>query len=98
MTIESKQLLDDMIAVKLDTEPASKGRIKLPDWEKFLRGTVIAAGPGRPLYTGGRAPMACRVGDLVSFSPTSGMDADLGLGSPVRLMRDEDADACWEDA
>ena len=96
MSIETKQLLDDMIAVRLDTEPAAKGRIKLPDWQKYLRGTVVAAGPGAPTYAGGRKPMACQVGNLVSFPPTAGMDADLGVGSPIRLMRDEDVDCVWE--
>jgi co-chaperonin GroES (HSP10) len=98
MTIETKQLLDDMVAIQLDAEPASKGRIKLPDWQKYLHGTVIAVGPGKPLYTGGRGPMACQVGNKVSFAPTAGMDADLGVGHAVRLMHDVDVDAIWEDA
>lgn len=97
MSIESKTLLDDMIAVELDSEPAAKGRIKLPDWQKYLRGTVVSVGPGRPLYTGGRAPMLCSVGSKVSFSPTAGMDADLGLGHPVRLMKDSDVDCVWDE-
>ena len=45
----NRKLLDDMIAVELLGEPAAKGRIKLPDWQKYLRGTVIATGPGRML-------------------------------------------------
>lgn len=95
VSIENKVLLDDMIAVELDTEPAAKGRIKLPDWQNYLRGTVVAAGPGRPLYNGSRAPMSCIIGDRVSFPPTAGMDADLGLGKPIRLMKDGDVDAIW---
>jgi co-chaperonin GroES (HSP10) len=93
VTIEFHQrLLDDMIAVELIGEPASKGRILLPDWQKFLRGTVIATGPGRMLPFGERAPMECRVGDVVTFSPTAGMESDFGVGRAVRMMRDPDVD------
>ena len=91
--IEFRQrLLDDMIAVALIGESAAKGVIKLPDWQKYLRGTVIAVGPGRMLPEGGRAPMETAVGDVVTFSPTAGMESDYGVGRPVRLMRDVDVD------
>lgn len=96
MGIDTKQLLDDMIAVRLDEEPATKSQIKLPDWQKYLRGTVVAAGPGAALYTGGRAFMSCKVGDVVSFPPTAGMTADLGIGASVVLMRDSDVDCVWD--
>lgn len=88
--------IDDMLVVRLDAEPASKSVIKLPEWQKYLTGTVVAAGPGAPLYTGGRAPMECRVGDKVSFAPTAGMDTDYGVGNSVRMMRDSDVDAVWQ--
>lgn len=98
MTIEYKQqLLNDKIAVELDSEPAAKGRIKLPDWQKYLRGTVIAVGPGRALPNGERAPMVCKVGDRISFPPTAGMDANLGSTQQIRLMRDDDVECVWED-
>lgn len=98
MTIEFKQILiDDMIAVQLDSEHAAKGRIKLPDWQKYLRGTVIAVGPGKALYTGGRGPMAVAVGDKISFSPTAGMDTSYGVNQDIRLMREPDVEAIWEE-
>jgi chaperonin GroES len=91
--------INDMIVVRMDEDPAAKGRIKLPDWQKYLRGTVIAVGPGKALYTGGRGPMSCKVGDKVSFSPTAGMDIDYGsVGASIRMMRDPDVDAIWEAA
>lgn len=97
MTIEFKQQpLDDMIVVELASEHAAKGAIKLPDWQRYLRGTVIAAGPGAPLYTGGRGPMECKVGDVVTFSPTAGMDTEIGVGNKIRLMRDLDVDTVEE--
>lgn len=97
MTTEFKQIpLDDMIVVELITN--TKGRIKLPDWQKYLEGRVLAIGPGRPLYTGGRGPMECAVGDKVTFPPTAGMDTDYGVGKPVRMMRDVDVDTVLESA
>jgi chaperonin GroES len=88
-----------MIVVEMDAAPDSHGRIKLPDWQKYLRGTVIAVGPGKALYTGGRGPMACKVGDKVSFAPTTGMDIELGkVGNAIRMMRDQDVDCLWEAA
>jgi chaperonin GroES len=84
-------LLDDLIAVALLDK--AEGRVLLPDWQRILRGEVVAVGPGRMLPLGERAPMECRVGDTVSFSATAGMDADYGVGKKVRLMKDTDVDA-----
>lgn len=93
MTIDfHQQLLDDMLAVALIDTPASELRIKLPDWQRTLRGEVIAAGPGRMLPYGGRAPMECKPGDLVTFSATAGMESDYGVGRKLRMMRDTDVD------
>lgn len=94
MTIEFKQrLLDDFIVVALIDEPASESRIKLPDWQRTLRGEVVAVGPGRMLPEGGRAPMETRVGDVVTFAATAGMETDYGVGRKVRMMHDTDVDA-----
>jgi chaperonin GroES len=87
----SQRLLDDLIAVALLDK--SEGVIKLPDWQRTLRGEVVAVGPGRMLPLGERAPMECRVGDVVSFSATAGMDSSYGVGKAVRIMRDTDVDA-----
>jgi co-chaperonin GroES (HSP10) len=94
VTIEFKQiLLDDFIVVALIDEPAAMGRIKLPDWQRTLRGEVTAAGPGRILPFGGRAPMECKPGDIVTFAATAGMDTDYGVGRKIRMMRDPDVDS-----
>ena len=45
------------------------------------------------LPLGERAPMECKVGDVVTFAATAGMDADFGVGKKIRLMRDSDVDA-----
>ena len=86
-----QRLLDDLIAVALLDR--AEGVIKLPDWQRILRGEVIAVGPGRMLPLGERAPMECSVGDIVSFSATAGMDSSYGVGRAIRLMRDTDVDA-----
>ncbi len=92
---EFKQiLLNDLIVVELIDIP--QGRIKLPDWTRTLRGTVIAAGPGKLLNNGKRASMASSVGDTVSFAATAGMDSDYGTGRKCRIMRDTDIDAVLE--
>jgi chaperonin GroES len=83
--------MDDMIAVTLLDK--AEGVVKLPDWQRILRGEVVAVGPGRMLQFGERAPMECSVGDTVTFAATAGMDADFGVGRKVRLMRDTDVDA-----
>ena len=87
----SQKLLDDLIAVALLDK--TDGMIKLPDWQRILRGEVVAVGPGRMLPLGERAPMECRVGDIVSFAATAGMDSSYGIGKNIRLMRDSDVDA-----
>lgn len=92
----NQQLLDDFIVVALIGEPASKGMIKLPDWQRFLRGEVTAVGPGRMLPFGGRAPMECKVGDIVTFAATAGMDTDYGVGRKIRMMHDTDVDTIEE--
>lgn len=97
MTIEFNQTpLDDMVVVEMiQTTPDV---IKLPEWQKYMKGKVIAVGPGKPLYTGGRGPMECKVGDIVTFSPTAGMDSDFGVGNKVRMMHDDDVDTIEEAA
>jgi chaperonin GroES len=90
----TQQLLDDLVAVAcLDK---AEGVIKLPDWQRILKGEVVAVGPGRMLPLGERAPMECRIGDTVSFSAAAGMDSSYGVGKSIRLMRDTDVDAVWE--
>jgi co-chaperonin GroES (HSP10) len=91
MTIEFRQLLmNDLIAVALLDK--AEGMIKLPDWQRILKGEVVAVGPGRMLPLGERAPMECRVGDIITFAATAGMDSDYGVGKKIRLMRDTDVD------
>jgi chaperonin GroES len=82
-------LLDDFVVVKMIDEIPS--RIKLPDWQRTLRGRVVAKGPGRLLYNGKRTKMACRIGNRVVFAATAGMETSYA-GESVRMMRDSDVD------
>lgn len=88
-----QRLLDDFVVVRLQQSDELPTNIKLPDWQRTLRGYIVAVGPGKMLYSGERAPMACTVGDLVSFVATAGMDTSYAGHTNVRLMRDENVDA-----
>ena len=90
-----QQLLDDFVVVQMAETVVS--RIKLPDWQKVLRGKVIAVGPGKMLANGGRAPMECALGNLVSFAATAGMDSSYGARVSVRMMHDSDVDAVLDE-
>jgi chaperonin GroES len=91
MTLEFRQkLMNDLVAVALLDK--AEGRVLLPDWQRILRGEVVAVGPGRMLPLGERAPMECSVGDRVTFAATAGMDSQYGVGKAIRIMRDTDVD------
>jgi chaperonin GroES len=90
----TQRLMNDLIAVALQDKVESV--IKLPDWQRVLRGEVVAVGPGRMLPLGERAPMGCSVGDVVTFAATAGMDSSYGVGKAIRIMRDSDVDAVIE--
>lgn len=96
MSAFKQRLLDDFVVVELQTE--APGKIKLPEWQRHLRGRIVAVGPGKMLYSGERAPMSCAIGDLVTFVATAGMDTSYGGHVNVRLMRDENIDAVLEEA
>lgn len=88
-----QQLVGDLVAVQpddVDTQTA----IKLPDWQRNLRGTVIGVGPGAPLSGGGFKPMECQLGDRVIFGAASGMESRYNH-TLIRIMRDEDVDGVF---
>jgi chaperonin GroES len=88
-----QQLLNDLIIVEVTD--ATPTRIKLPDWQRVLKGFVRGVGPGKLLNNGKRGPMECAVGDYVSFAATAGMDTAYS-GTKVRMMKDSDVDAVLE--
>jgi len=62
---------------------------------KSLHGTVLAAGPGKPLPDGGAAPMNTHVGDHVIFGEATGIESEY-LGRRLLICKDEDIDAVIE--
>ena len=84
--------LDDRVLVEpLEAEDRTAGGIVLPDAakEKPQRGKVVAAGPGRRLDDGSRAPMAVAKGDIVVFGQYSGTDVTLD-GVDYKILRESD--------
>ncbi len=84
--------LDDRIVVEQhEAEEKTAGGIVLPDQakEKPTRGKVVAAGPGKMLETGNRAPMCVKVGDDVLYGKYSGTEIDLN-GKKYTVIREND--------
>lgn len=85
--IFEQELMGDLIAVHMDAPVTSM--LVMPDWQRSLRGKVIGVGPGEPLPGGGAKPMETKVGDVVVFTATAGMESGY-KGESIRIMRDED--------
>jgi chaperonin GroES len=89
-----QQLLGDLIAVELEVEDPYAAILTV-GWNQSLRGRVVAVGQGRPRDDGTLVPMACKVGDTVTFGPAVGM-VSVYEGVPIRIMRDSDVDGVVE--
>jgi len=86
------QPLDDRIVVqRLEAEEKTAGGIVLPDTakEKPQKGEVLAAGPGKLLENGKRAPMEVKVGDKVLFGKYSGSEVKI-QGEDILIIRESD--------
>jgi chaperonin GroES len=84
--------LDDRVVVEeLEAESVTAGGIVLPETakEKPQQGKIIAAGPGRMLESGERAPMCVAVGDVVILSRYGGDKVEID-GKDCRIMRETD--------
>jgi len=84
--------LGDKVVVKASTaDEKTAGGIVLPDAarEKPQQGSVVAAGPGRLLETGERAPMAVKAGDTVIYSKYGG--SEVKLDGEEYLILDQDS-------
>ena len=90
-SINLKPLDDRLVVEPLEAEQVTAGGIVLPDSakEKPQRGTVIAAGPGRTLDSGEKAPMSVAVGDEVIYGKYSGSDIEVD-GREVKILRESD--------
>jgi chaperonin GroES len=84
--------LDDRVVVRrLEAEEKTAGGIVLPDAakEKPQKAKVVAAGPGKQLDSGGRAPMGVAVGDTVLVGKYSGTEVKVA-GEEYLIMRESD--------
>lgn len=94
MTTTKTQLkpLGDRLVVKADDkEEKTASGIFLPDTaqEKPLRGTVLAAGPGRVLDNGTVQPLEVKAGDKILFGKYSGTEIKLDGESFLILKESE---------
>ncbi len=84
--------LDDRVVVeRLEAEETTAGGIVIPETakEKPQKANVIAAGPGKQLESGERAPMGVAVGDLVLLGKYSGTDVTVE-GTDYVILRESD--------
>ncbi len=84
--------LEDRVVVKpMEAEERTAGGIVLPDTakEKPQRGKVVAAGPGKMLDSGKRAPICVAVGDLVLFGKYAGTEVRVG-DTEYTIMKESD--------
>ena len=86
-----KPLDDRVVVLPAESEEKTAGGIVLPDnaKEKQQKGKVTAVGPGRLLDSGGRAPLAVKIGDLVLFGQYAGNEVKVN-GEEVKIMRESD--------
>ncbi len=86
------QPLHDRIVVEAAAkEEKTASGIILPDsaQEKPLKGTVIAAGPGKRLDSGQLAPIGVNVGEVVLYGKYAGTEVSVD-GSDYIILRADD--------
>ena len=84
--------LDDRVVVqRLEAEEKTAGGIVLPDAAKETpqKAKVVAAGPGKQLDSGTRAPMGVAVGDTVLIGKYAGAEVKVE-GEEYLIMRESD--------
>jgi chaperonin GroES len=81
-----KPLHDRVIVKPAAAEEKTAGGIIIPDTaqEKPMRGTVVAAGPGKT-----DEPMTVKAGDTVLYGKYAGQDIEVN-GDKVLIMRESD--------
>lgn len=80
MAVNLKPLGDRVIVEPIEKEEVTAGGIVLPETakEKPQEGVILAAGPGRLLDNGDRAPMEVKVGDKVIYAKYAGTEVKMG--------------------
>lgn len=80
MSINLRPLADRLVVEPIEEQETTPSGIVLPETakEKPQKGKVLAAGPGRPLDNGERAPLEVKVGDTVIFAKYAGTEFKQG--------------------
>jgi chaperonin GroES len=90
--------LHDRVLIKRTEESESKiGSIIIPDSakEKPQQGEVVAAGNGKMLEDGERAPVAVKAGDRILFGKYSGTEIKVS-GNDYLIVREDEILAVFE--
>ena len=93
-----RPLQDRLLVKRLEEENTTSGGIIIPDTakEKPLRGTIVAAGPGKRNEDGSLTPIDVKVGDVVMFAPYGGSEVKIE-GETLIMMRADDVWGVIED-
>ena len=84
--------LEDRVLVKpIENESKTASGLYLPESakEKPVRGTVVAAGPGKLLENGKRADMSVKVGATVVYGKYAGSEVEL-KGEKHLILRESE--------
>ena len=86
-----RPLHDRLIVKRIDEETTTKGGIIIPDTakEKPLKGTIVAAGPGKRADDGKIMEMCVKAGDTVLFGKYAGTEIKID-GADYLIMREDD--------
>jgi chaperonin GroES len=89
--MKTRPLHDRVILKRIEETQTAKGGIIIPDSakEKPVEGEVIAAGPGKIMPDGKRAPMEVKSGDRVLFGKYAGTEIRIDDEEYV-IMREEE--------
>ena len=84
--MEFRPLHDRVLVRRVESEEKTAGGLIIPETakEKPQRGTVVAAGPGKP-----DEPVTVKVGDTVLYGKYSGTELQLE-GKDYMMMRESD--------
>jgi chaperonin GroES len=86
-----RPLHDRVLVKRVEEKEVVKGGIIIPDTakEKPMEGEVIAAGPGKIMEDGKRAPMDVKAGDRILFGKYSGTEIKIDDQDYVIMREDE---------
>ncbi len=86
MSVNVKPLADRVLVEPMPAENKTASGIIIPDTakEKPMRGTVVAAGPGKP-----DEPVTVKVGDVVLYGKYAGTELTVD-GKDYLIMRESD--------